>query len=399
MATVKKRNGSYLIRCSAGYNLEGKQIRKSMTWTPDKKMTPTQERKALEDVIYEFEKKVKQGIILDGNIRFADYAQNWIDKAEKHNRLAPKTILHYKNLLSRINQEIGNIRLNKLRSHHLNDLYDKLTADGLNARGGKLSPKTIREHHVAISSILSSAVKDDIIFDNPAKRADAPKLQYKEQPYLDEIEAVRVIELLADEEMKYRTAIIMLIYSGIRRGELCGLKWDDIDFDNHIIHIRRITQYLPGIGIIEKEPKTPKSIRPIKLAPEAFALLEEHKEWQEGQREYLGTAWIDNNYVFTQWNGKAIHPDTLTTFFSKFAKKHKLPAGTKLHSLRHTNATLLIASGVPHRTVSNRLGHAQTSTTTNIYAHAIRSADEMASEVIGDLLNPTKNLKKKIDNA
>jgi len=397
MATVKKRNGSYLIRCSAGYNIDGKQIRKSMTWTPDKKMTPTQEKKALEDVIYEFEKKVKQGRVLDGNMRFADFAQKWMtDYAEKH--LAPKTILHYKNVLKRTNAEIGNMKLDNIQPIHLMTFYDKLAEDGVHARGGKLSPKTIREHHALISSILRTAVEWQVIFSNPADRVKAPKVESKELAYLDENEAKHVIELLADEEVKYRTAITMLIYSGLRRGELCGLKWSDIDFDNNIIHIRRITQYLPGIGIIEKEPKTPTSIRPIKLAPEAFALLKEHKAWQAEQRLKLGTAWIDKNFVFTQWNGEPIHLDTLTTFFYKFAKKHKLPDGIKLHSLRHTNATLLIASGVPHRTVSNRLGHAQASTTLNIYAHAIRSADEIAAEVTSDILNPTKNLKKHIDS-
>ena len=393
MATVTERNGSYLIRCSAGYDIKGNQIRKSMTWKPDKKMTPTQEKKALEDVIYEFEKKVKNGEVLDGNIRFANFAQSWIDKAEKQERLAPKTILYYKNLLNRINQAIGNIKMCDLRSHHLNDFYDNLKADGLNARGGKLSPKTIREHHVVISSILNSAVKQDVIFDNPAMRAESPKLKYQEQQYLDENGAKRVIELLADEDIKYQTAITMLIYSGLRRGELCGLKWNDIDFDNSIVNIRRITQYLPGIGIIEKDPKTQTSIRPLTLSSQAITLFKEHREWQAEQRMKLGTAWIDKDYIFTQWNGEPMHPDTLTKFFAKLAKKNNFPKGLTLHSLRHTNATLLIASGTDIRTVSKRLGHAKTSTTVNIYAHAIQSADAKAAETIGDILNPSKNIK------
>jgi len=185
-----------------------------------------------------------------------------------------------------------------------------------------------------------------------------------------------------------RTPLTMLIYSGLRRCELCGLKWEDVDFDNSIITIQRITQYLPHVGIIEKDPKTHTSIRPIKLSPQAITLLKEHKRWQAEQRMKLGTAWVNRDYIFTQWNGEPMHPDTLTKFFTKFVKKNNFPDGLTLHSLRHTNATLLIASGTDIRTISNRLGHAKTSTTVNIYAHAIQSADVKAAEVIGDMLNP-----------
>ena len=397
MATVQKRNGSYLIRCSAGYDMSGKQLRKSTTWIPAPNMTPKQEEKALQEAIIRFEIQVKEGKILDGNIRFVDFADKWLsDYAEKH--LAPRTILHYKNVLRRINQAIGNIRLDKLQPHHLMKFYDNLGEEGVRSGGGKLSPKMIREHHNLISSILHTAVEWQVIFANPTERVKPPKLQRQEQQYLDENGAKRVIELLADADIKYRTAVIMLIYSGLRRGELCGLKWNDIDFENSIITIRRITQYLPHIGIIEKEPKTRSSMRTMNLPLEAFALLKEHRKWQAEQRIKLGDIWQDSDYIFTHWDGKPIHLDTLTNFFSKFAKKHDLPKGTTLHSLRHTNATLLIASGIPIRTVSSRLGHAQTSTTANIYAHAIQSADAKAAEVIGDILNPTQKLQKHIDN-
>jgi len=393
MATVKERNGSYLIRCSAGYNTEGVQIRKTMTWKPDPKMNDKQKENALKDVIDDFEEKVKGKRILKGNVRFADFTQRWLTEyAEK--QLAPKTILHYKNLLTRINQSIGHMKLDDIEPPDLLEFYNKLGEDGVSARGGKLSPKTIREHHALISSILRTAVEWQYILSNVAERVKAPRVPRKELQYLDENEAKRVIELLADEDLKYCTAIILLIYSGMRRGELCGLRWSDIDFENNIVSIRRAAQYLPRIGVIVKEPKTATSIRPLKLATEAFVLLKAYKTWQAEQRLKLGSAWIDNDYIFTQWNGEIMHPDTLTSFFSDFAKKHNLPEGTVLHSLRHTNATLLIACGTPIRTVANRLGHANASTTINIYTHAIQSADAKAAEDLGDMLNPTKRLQK-----
>ena len=103
----------------------------------------------------------------------------------------------------------------------------------------------------------------------------------------------------------------------------------------------------------------------------------------------MGNLWEDNDKLFTQWNGKPIHPDSISNWFAAFVRKNNLP-NVSIHSLRHTNATLLIASGTPLKTVSNRLGHAQLSTTGNIYAHAIRATDKAAAETLQDILSPNK---------
>ena len=123
---------------------------------------------------------------------------------------------------------------------------------------------------------------------------------------------------------------------------------------------------------------------------DALDILKEHKMQQAKEFFKLGDKWVRSNKVFTQWNGKPIHPDTITGWFSRFIKKNNLPP-IHLHSLRHTNATLLIASGADLRTVSKRLGHSNMTTTSNIYTHAIKSADERAAELLGDILNPMKN--------
>jgi len=390
MAHIVKRGKSYTVRVSCGYDINGKQIFKNKTFRPPEGLSAKQEKKALDEFVLDFERQAKLGRVLDGNIRFVEFCEKWFKDYAEGN-LQPKTLQRYKEFAARCNQAIGNIKLEDIRPHHLNDFYSNLAEPGMNKRtGGFLSPKTIQEHHRFISKVLNTAVQWQIIYENPATRATPPKVKQAEVLYLDEEQAKMVITALEQEEQKYKTALILAIYSGLRRGELCGLKWQDIDFEGKIISVRRTLQYLASIGLYEKEPKTKSSLRSLKLPDEIFHLLREHKSWQDEQRTAHGTAWEDNDYILTQQDGKPMHPDTLTDFFSRLAKKLDLPKGISFHSLRHTSATLLIAGGMSPRTVASRLGHAQVSTTMNIYSHQLQSADAKAAEVLSDMLNPVK---------
>lgn len=265
-----------------------------------------------------------------------------------------------------------------------------------------LSSNTINHYHRLISTILNKAVIWEAIESNPSQRVDAPKIKTPESQYMNEEESQRVITLLENEPIQFRTMITLLIYSGLRRGELGGLQWKDVDFNQNVIHIRRVTQYLPGQSVFIKETKNKGSTRTIKISSVAFVLLKQFKLWQDEERLRLGKAWqndyreqakVNNtpyqsiDWVFTTWNGMPIFPDTITIQFKNFTKRNNLPY-VGIHGLRHTNATLQIASGINLRTVSSRLGHSQTSTTSNIYAHALQSADAAAAEALENILNP-----------
>ena len=198
-------------------------------------------------------------------------------------------------------------------------------------------------------------------------------------------------DILQNSPIEYRTMILLILFIGVRRSELCGLKWKDIDYFNATISVRRSLQYIPGLGLFEKRTKNDSSCRTITFSKDLNDILKEYMKWQTKQKKIAGDLWVNQDWIFTTWNGAPVNPDSVTAWFNRFIKGTNLPRVT-VHGLRHTNATLLIGAGVDIRTVANRLGHSQTSTTTNIYAHAIKSADRSASDTLNDILNSKKKI-------
>lgn len=272
MATIQKRGDTYRITVSCGYDLNGKQIRRTMTWTPEPSMTRRQTEKELDRQAVLFEEKCHTGQVLDGNIKFADFAEKWFkDYAEK--QLRPTTVARYHVLMPRINAAIGHIRLDKLQPHHLMQFYNNLAETGVRedtryksaidfkallksrgmtkrefakqanisvyvlnsvTRGDKISAtsahkiantlklpldkvfrpaegkntlavSTILHHHRLISSMLSTAVKWQLIFSNPCSRVVLPKNKRKEAVYLDEKQAAQLLQALEGESLHIRS--------------------------------------------------------------------------------------------------------------------------------------------------------------------------------------------------
>lgn len=190
--------------------------------------------------------------------------------------------------------------------------------------------------------------------------------------------------------IKYKTSIILAIYTGMRREEILGLEWHDIDFGKQEITIVRASQYTPEKGIYTDDLKTTSSYRTISFPNNIAEILIEYKAWQDEKRDKLGTLWKDSNRIFTQETGEPMHPDTFSGWFSKFIKAKNLPKVT-FHGLRHTNASILIANGVDLKTVSSRLGHASVQITTDTYTHLIRKVEREAGNKMEEILNRTSN--------
>lgn len=224
--------------------------------------------------------------------------------------------------------------------------------------------------------------------------ASADYVSYGKKPprnikYLDDEQAKELFRTIMNyDDIRAKTAILIALMTGLRRGEIAGLEWKDIDFERHTLTVNRTGCYskIAG-GIFTKEPKTAGSIRRMTISEVVVEVLKEYNVWYDEQRENWGDKWVESDRLFVQEYGKPINPETIHLWLKKMLEKSGLPQVT-LHSLRHTNITLQIAAGVPIVTVSGRAGHSRTSTTTDIYSHFIKTSDEAAAEALENIFLP-----------
>ena len=236
--------------------------------------------------------------------------------------------------------------------------------------------------------MLHKAVYWQVIVSNPAECVQPPKAKKPKRKYYDDDQCkilLENLEQLDEEQIKYKTAIILTVFTGVRLGELMGLEWNDIDFRNGIVSINRSSQYLADTGVFTKVPKTESSIREVAIPDFVISLLEEYKLWYEEQKSLYGELWINSNRLFVQADGKPMHPSTISKWFVKFIGQIGLPV-INFHGLRHTNATLLIAQNIDVAVVAARLGHAQITTTFNFYVHPIIAHNKKAGFALENLL-------------
>lgn len=377
---------AYSVRVYRGRGADGKQLK---PWTTTFDVLPTwSEKTALKKAQVfsaNFEKECKEGRASDTHLTFEQYCRYVVELKEERGQIKHKTAVRYKELAERIYPIIGFIKLRELRTDHLNDLYTALGKPGTNKyTGGSLSAKTILEHHRLISTVLDTACKEMLIPSNPAKNATLPKAEKKDVNYFQPEDVANIRKALETEPIKWRAMTELLIMSGCRRGELLGLKWENVDFELCRIFICNNIMYSPDRGIYETTPKTKQSIRYVRLPGETIKLLKTYQAWQSGERLRLGEYYDYQGFVFSQDNGKPLHPDSVTDWLKKFSKRHELPH-INPHAFRHTMASMLIYNGMDTVSVSHRLGHAQVSTTENIYAHVIADADERSSDILEDI--------------
>lgn len=389
----KRGKNSYRLVVFKGYDLDGKPMRHTKT-------VHCKNKSEAQTELAKFLTQVESGLVIDGSVpTFAQFVEIWTrDYALKD--LAPSTYYRYKRMLeTRITPYFGHYKLDKIKPTDIMRFYDLLEQDTQlvrkkNNNGKKtrkpLSQKTILEHHRLLSAMLHKAVYWQLIVSNPAERVQPPKTKKPIRPHYDEDQTrilVDNLEKLTGNNIKYRVAILLDIFTGARLGELVGLEWSDIDLKNGIININKSSQYLSQKGVFTKSPKTESSIRDVAIPDFIVSLLEEYKLWYDNQKEFCGELWIDSNRLFVQADGKPMHPSTISKWFVKFVEQIGLPV-INFHGLRHTNATLLIAQNIEVPIVSARLGHAQLTTTLNFYVHPIIAHNKTAGFALENLLLP-----------
>lgn len=340
-------------------------------------------------------------------VTFREFAKKWL-KEYAEVELAPKTVFRYKQLLdTRIFKAFGDKRLDKIKPLDLLEFYNSLRKkhkydfiqeDGTTKEkdAGPLSEQTIKHHHRLICAMFEKAIKWGILHGaNPAKRIDAPKTEKKKAKCYDEKQVQALLDALDNidtSELKYKVATMIALITGARLGEIMGLEWQDINFENKYIEIRQSSQYLPKQGIFTKAPKTETSKRRVSVNKMLLDLLEEYKADQQSK----GFLCQDNNRLFVTWEGKPMHPYTVTKWFPEFLERNKLPH-LNFHGLRHTSATFLISKGMDIETVAGRLGHSTSATTQNVYSHFLEAKDKQAADLMEKSFNKEKK-KKKVKN-
>jgi integrase len=316
--------------------------------------------------------------IVSPNTHFAVYSDLWIE--ENKSRIAIKTRLRYQNLLLRINEGIGHIPLNQIKRQHLMKFYDNLKQNGVNKRtGGGLENKTIAHHHKLIQTILNTAIRDGILSTNPAAFAFNMKVKSKEPEILTASEIETLNNLLKFEPPKWSAAVHVTLATGIRNGELMGLEWRDINFDDGYIFIKRVSQYTTETGIFTKEPKNKSSVRVFTVSKKLLELLIEYRKTYE--TEYGNSN--PQNRLFCKKDGTPMHPDSFGDWIKKFCLRTHFRSFSP-HVLRHTHISLLIANRVPITAVSKRAGHSQVSTTCNVYAHSVQATEAVTAGTIDE---------------
>lgn len=258
------------------------------------------------------------------------------------------------------------------------------------------SSNTIEKIKRATRCIFAMAKRQRLVEHN---YASADYISYGRHPkrsvnYLDDQQAKQLLEaLMSCEDVRIKTAFIILLFTGMRRGELTGLEWKDLNFEERTLSICRTGNYSKLCGHYTKAPKTEGSVRTISLSETVINQLLEYREWYLNYRENLGRRWVETDRLFTGEHGGPISPESFESWLRILRRDFNIPHFT-IHGLRHTNITIQIAAGVPLTTVSCRAGHSRTSTTTDIYAHFIKTSDRQAADALDAVLN--KKIYQKI---
>lgn len=374
-------NGSYRLTVSLGQGPDGKYIKK-------RKTVKAKNKTEAKNKLAAFVTEVESGHYIDpAKTLFRDFITSWHDQyATKH--LSSKTLENYMYVIRNFFlPTFGHMKIDTIHPMYIVKYLDRLEKDGsrLDGKSGGLSPASIIYHHRVLSNIFNRAVEWAMISTNPVKNVKRPKQVRSTTDVYTNEEVHQLFSHLEGEALHHRLLIALAVVSGMRRGEILGLQWDDIELESGRINISHSLQYNNGQGFDLKDPKTANSQRTIVVPAFLLELLKAHKREKAKDRMKAADRWEGGhyNFVFSTWNGKPHYPDFITRWWSRFTKRKELKH-IRFHDLRHTAATLLINQGVPAKVISERLGHADIRTTMNVYGKYTEEGDRAASDKLQD---------------
>jgi integrase len=283
-------------------------------------------------------------------------------------------------------RHIGHLRLDRIKSRDLQLFIDSLSQQGVNKSTGKaLAPKTIQLYHGFISNVFNYAIRMEMLTDNPCSRITLPNREKTEKPIYTREQTERFLELLQYEPLEYQVFFTIATYSGLRRGEMLGIEWKDIDWQSGVIKISRTSNYTKHRGIFTDKTKTERSKRLIKLPLFLLPMLREHQNAQDRERERLGSQWEENDRLFTRWNGSPMSPQIPYQWLRRFCRDNNLPF-YGVHHFRHLFASLSLDETKDIMVVSSALGHTNPNITLSVYSHLLEDVQDKIPNAMANAL-------------
>ena len=401
----KQKDGriiSYSFTVCLGRDTNGKQVRRFTTWAPPEGLAPTKARKAAERAAdawetevraeYQKEKEAKaqgRAYMLPPEKRHDDFVTfvkgNWLTLQIRGGNAKPSTVAFYEYMTKPITEYFQSAVLQEISPADIQRYFIYLRTEHKSKLGKPLSPKSIRHQYVTLNTIFEYAEKQEMISKNPMRKVEAPKKQKKPVDALTQEQAAQLFKLLPSLPLDFRCILLLLITTGMRRGECMGLQWGDIDETASTVRIERNVSYTPESGVIVSTPKTVNSIRTIPIMPGTLRLLQQYQ--QEVQKQNPGTI-LKSAFLFPKGGDvfAARDPNSITRRVKRFMKNNGFP-DLSPHDLRHSCATLLLSQGADIKSVQEILGHADASTTLNFYVKADLRQMQAATDKLAAAFN------------
>jgi integrase len=382
---IEKRGNSWRLSVYLGKDpVTGKERRVRKTVRGSEKDA----QKALRDLLH----SIDEGTFVEpAKMTVEQYLEQWL---ETHKANVEPTTHDWYALVCRkhIAPHLGRMQLQKLTPLAIQQFYvSKLQEGRLDGKGKALSPNTVRHIHRVLHKALNAAVKLQLIPRNPCDAVEPPKAVKKEARYWTPEEAAQFLEAIQEDRLY--ALFYVALGTGLRRGELLGLRWQDVDLNEGRLTVRQEI-VRKSKGTLVKAPKTEKSRATISLSRGVVEVLKKHKARQAQERLLMGDQYHDSGLVFTTFEGKPLDPSYISgDYFGKLIEKAKVRK-INFHALRHTHATILASQGVPLKVVSERLRHSSVAITGDIYSHVFAQMDREAADSFDAAMQAAKGRRQ-----
>ena len=372
---IRKRGKTWQFTCDAGRDETGRRRQRVKGGFP----TRREAERALRRVLYEMD----NGTCAEpAKTTVEAYLRKWLEGYARAN-VEETTYVRYEQIVKlHLIPALGGHMLPELKPLHIQSYYAEAGLSGrLDGKGG-LSPTTVLQHHRILREALQQAIKWRLLSFNPADGASPPKKAYKETAILDERQAMALIE--AAEGTRYHMPIMLAVTTGMRRGEILGLRWDDVDLDAGFVTVRQ-TLARVGKELKFKPPKTANGRRRVDLPEFVVEALKAHRKLNLEERMAMGEAYANDGLVCARADGGHLKPDGFSNRVKGIAESLGLPRVT-LHGLRHSHASHLFRQGEHPKLVSDRLGHSSIGITMDLYTHVMPGMQQAAAGKLGEAL-------------